>query len=500
MNRSTDTTSRVLGLALICLAACLVPSPAEAGPPPPPFHTSAAATIRFVSFSCPVREDFQTAPRQSAAAVGCLDVVLLDPLMFSDVRASAEARQGLLRAEALLHAKGSVGPEARATAIFSDTLQVNAAVPPGTPGRLEIRFPYSGRLDASLFRSGGPAPSTPPTATVFVELQVESPLGSFSRFVAADRILNELIGEPEGVLVLPIEFIFGQPFRIEARLTAFVEVDINGFDHQAFASSRYGSTAWWEGVQAVELLSGEPVAEFQIQSESGMDYSEDQYEDGAGLALIHSGGEFVTHPGQGTDGSDVSMIGSDVPVLGFNVFEVFGGDSEWRIADVFELETERVVERIVTFALQPNTQIPDWTGFNMKLFRRENGTLEEIVVAANAGVVPTDAYRVPTGEAFLDSTDHPIHAIQWDLHPLTLPAGEYRFEWQIEGGTALALPAMAINPDDPHNPITASGSAEILTPDGWLPLGNEHDRALATPMQVLGRPADVRIFSDGFEP
>jgi hypothetical protein len=495
MQHSSNFPRRSLALALVVFGSCLLSAPAagQVGG----FRTEASAGTQV---PCPVQVDESVGPYQSAAEVGCNHVV---EQSFADVRGSSQSALGLLRSEAILNSKGQ-GADAFASARYRDTLVINAPGLAGTIGQLLIRMPLDGKLSAD-FGGGGPAPLLLPTARVLLEVTVESPPGvanplpNFEGFLSGFLMLDILEGQESGVLVLPIRFVFGQPFRIFARLGTLVETQVADASQNAFASSRYGSTAWWLGVENVRLENGLPVLEFEVVSDSGIDYGADS--DGKTFELLHSGGDFVTHPGQGAGGSDASMVGSNSPSLGFGVRLNPNGNGEQRIADRFVLSEERTVERIVTYAYESNVQTPAWTGFNLNIWQGRPGDAGSQLLASTVmgAFDSTGSYRVSLGAEFLENTARPIYAIQWILDPLTLPAGEYWIDWQVEGGSsAFAVPAMAVNPENANDPITVSGLARHLVSAGWQNLGAP-DRALATPFQVLGAPDPTLVFRDGFE-
>ncbi len=463
-----------------------------AGGPIATFGTSASAGT---GVNCPVQSEFNTGPFESGAQAGCNDVV---GNTFADVRGVAESGLGMLRSEAILNSLGYPASNANASSAFFDTLVVSAPLPPGTVGQLLVRMPYSGLLATDLV-GGTVAPFVLPTAQVNLDVQVQSPRGSFQRDLGATQILESQEGLGNGVIVLPIEFVFGQPFRVSALLLTFVQTQIAEPVQSAFALSRYGSTAWWLGVENVRLQSGLPVLEFEVSSESGIDYGADT--DESSFELLHGGGDFVTHPGQAAGGASASMVGSDWAFLGFNVLQNPGGNGERRVADRFVLVEERTVQRVVTYAYESNIQTPTWTGFNMNIWdgRPGDGGSQILATTQMAAFDSTGIYRVPSGAASLPNTARPVYAIEWFLDPLSLPAGEYWIDWQVEGGSsAFAVPTMAINPDEPNDPITVSGLARHLAPAGWQDFGAP-TRSLATPFQVLG-PSDTNlIFSDGFE-
>lgn len=494
MHCEAASRRRLPALALVLFGTFFHALPSRGGPPVPQFGTSASAGTQV---PCPVQEDFSTGPFQSGAEAGCNAV---DGDVFADVRGTAETRLGILRSEAILNTLGYPFSDAGAMSGFFDNLTVNAAsVPAGTVGRLLVRMPFSGALVTDIGGAGG-APFLLPMANVYFEVEVLSSRGTFRVERSAFRMLETQEGEASGVVVLPIEFVFGEPFRVSAFLSTGVLTQTAAATQFAFASSRYGSTAWWLGVEKVRLQNGLPMATFEIASESGTDYGADTVDNA--LELLYDGGGFVTHPGQGAGGADASMLGSDWPLNGFNVQFNPGGQGERRVADRFLLSEARSVGRVVTYAFEAGLLTPGWTGFNMNIWsgRPEDAGSQLLASTAMASFDTTGVFRVPAGEESLGSTFRPVFAIEWFFEPLLLSAGEYWIDWQVEGGSgAFAVPAMAVNPEDPNDPITVAGVARQLAPPptGWQDFGGI--RALATPFQVLGPPDQSRIFRDGFE-
>lgn len=265
---ASTTTSAVLTL----LAMFLV-FPVQAGGQRS-FQTEASVTL---SSECPVESESMSGPYQAAAELLC---GLTDGGAFANMRASAESRHGLLRSEAIVDSEGKFAT-ASATSSFKDTITVNAPVAPGTVGTLDIRMPFSGQLLANL--SGTSNGVHLVEGSAHFDLQVRARMlnsgGDFSESRSALRLVEEgVAGDEIGVLLLPIQFVFGEPIQLDVWLAAGASAVNCGPDCRVTASSRYGRTAWMEGIQEVRLLDETPVADFEITSDSGTDYTQDQFD------------------------------------------------------------------------------------------------------------------------------------------------------------------------------------------------------------------------------
>ncbi len=216
--------------------------------------------------------------------------------------------------------------------------------------------------------------------------------------------------------------------------------------------------------------------------------------------IVWDNGGFITHPGAGVDGADVSMASEDQNSAGDNVRKL-ENNAYFRIADRFELSQKTGLLTLSTFGYEPFVAPPTWTSRNLRIWAGVPGEPgSEVLFEREYSILDvqfTGVYRVLHLEN-LDDVRRPIYEISWDLAvadsaaPLWLEEGEYWIDWQVVGGvTGWAIYVMQANPEDPDYPVTPLGDALQLRPIGWT--ANE----VSTPFLLFG--LSETLFQDRFE-
>jgi len=213
---------------------------------------------------------------------------------------------------------------------------------------------------------------------------------------------------------------------------------------------------------------------------------------------VWDNGGFITHPGAGLDGADVSMASKAENSAGSNVRQ-WEENEYFRIADRFEVTQPAGIVQISTFGYEPLAAPPTWSERSLRIWVGSPSEPESEVIFERQfdGVDSefTGAYRILHLEDLTD-VRRPIYEIRWDVTsadaPLWLDTGEYWVDWQVVGGeTGWSVYVMEANPEDPDQPTTVLGDAIQLRPIGWAPL------EVATPFLVFA--VFGELFQDRFE-
>lgn len=227
----------------------------------------------------------------------------------------------------------------------------------------------------------------------------------------------------------------------------------------------------------------------------------------AAAQVLWDNGGFVTHPGAGNGGADVSLNSpGEEDVAGDNVRLLVEPDPWFRIADDFSLANTVILRSITTYGYEPLVAAPQWSSANLRLWRGPPWEpASQVVFSANQSPIDltfTGVYRVFNTEQ-LTSTERPIFRIMWDFSAIdvtpdtgliVLSAGEYWIDWQVIGGeSGWANPVMELGPI-PSEPITVIDNGGHLRPAGWTPTGGV---GREIPFIVEG--AIEGVFSDSFE-
>ncbi len=193
--------------------------------------------------------------------------------------ATAQSRAGQLAVTAYANGEGRfIQTQSRAEARFEDRLTIAAPVPPGTRGTFRARMRVDGSLHASGYNFAGG------TNTGFASSTLGSRLSILADGFPSGQLMSgrrSTLGPPEGqeagFLEALVQFTFGIPIQLVGEL--IVSADGRGGSQvgtAGLAHAVYGSSAYWSGIQEVRLLdTDEPVTEFTVTSESGVDYRVD---------------------------------------------------------------------------------------------------------------------------------------------------------------------------------------------------------------------------------
>jgi hypothetical protein len=185
--------------------------------------------------------------------------------------------------------------------------------------------------------------------------------------------------------------------------------------------------------------------------------------------VLYDSGPWITHPGQGAGGADVHMAATNF--LASNVRQI-GAGPHFRIADRFTVPAGGWnISTIVTRALINDGPAPNWNFYSANIW---NGVPDaggsSIVASTSSGSFGwSGAYAVFQGEP-LGGTNFPVYNAFWNTAGLTLPAGTYWIDWQLDGSAAWAIYTTAPNPANPNQPILVPGVGRQLITTGWQDL------------------------------
>jgi len=184
-------------------------------------------------------------------------------------------------------------------------------------------------------------------------------------------------------------------------------------------------------------------------------------------AIIYDNGPFVTGPGMGSGGADVSEMQSGDGTYGYG-FQVANGNM---VADYFEVPTGETwdIAKVTIFGYQTGSGTnPTINDIRFCVYDDVPttgsivyGDMSTNVLTSNAW---TNCYRINTGQ--YTNTDRPIMANECEISGLSLTAGDYWLCFQA-GGTASSGPWA--------NPVTVDGQpstgiAMQYTTSGWATL------------------------------
>jgi hypothetical protein len=207
---------------------------------------------------------------------------------------------------------------------------------------------------------------------------------------------------------------------------------------------------------------------------------------GPDLVVLWNNGPFVTHPGAGAGGADVSMASSGAhDELGSNVRHAPPAP-HFRLADDFTVPAGGwTVRRVVTYGFEFDFAVPNWTRANLNL---RSGSAEGPIVASatTTNWQWSGVYRVHNGLGNLGNSDRPIYEIRFNFTDLELAPGTYWIDWQVEGGFG-GWGNYVMQP-----PLTPGGAntVTVLGNGRWLRGGTWHPTLTAPgaeiPFKVLG--------------
>jgi hypothetical protein len=189
----------------------------------------------------------------------------------------------------------------------------------------------------------------------------------------------------------------------------------------------------------------------------------------ATIACSWDNGGFVTHPGAGAGGADVSMASPGSYNAGGSNAIYLG--QHFRLADDFAVGVACTLSEIVVFAYESDRATPTWTRAEMNL--RAGSVTGDIVAAATSTSWEwSGVYRVFNGLFNLGSTARPVQRISFEFGDLELEPGTYWVDWRIVGGSS-AWGNYVMRPDPVAggaNTITVFDNGRQLTTEGWEPI------------------------------
>ncbi len=214
-------------------------------------------------------------PHHSTDHVGLMTHV--PPITTRDTIMSVSSQAGRLHAHAYGLAE-NFDPEIQTaggdtSARFTDRLTINANVPAGTLGYFDARLRVSGALLASQYNVSNAPAMGYCTSGVVASLWIGGESETYSQTVTSPQHLNLPVTE---TVTVRYEFQFGRPFHIDGFLEVRATAAGNHSGGSALCRASFGNSAYWGGVSEVFLVEGdEPVIDFAIVSDSGVDYLTD---------------------------------------------------------------------------------------------------------------------------------------------------------------------------------------------------------------------------------
>jgi len=192
-------------------------------------------------------------------------------------------------------------------------------------------------------------------------------------------------------------------------------------------------------------------------------------------AQLFDNGPFITHPGKGFGGADVSMASLTVNSGGNNMFKS-GTSQYYRCADDFIVKGGAWnVTEIQTYGYASNAPkgAPGWTGFDLKIWQgTQPGQGSPVFTTTAAPTIAfTNVYRTFNGATNLQNTARAVNKLTWSGLNLNLPDGQYWVDVQVSGGSSGWWNyVMTVDPNNPDNPITKAGNAyQFSTTNTWVP-------------------------------
>jgi hypothetical protein len=209
----------------------------------------------------------------------------------------------------------------------------------------------------------------------------------------------------------------------------------------------------------------------------------------ASADTLFSNGGFVTHPGAGANGADVSQI--DSAFFGTGALLTPGGQgTEYRVAEDFTVTGEGwQIDRIRVYAFSAvpagTSPVPPapFTGIVMNIWTGHPRAAGSSIIATSSTLgtsVWTGVYRVPAAN-HLDDTN-PIYRIEAVFANAILPPGTYFYDVQANA-------SFAATPFVTDGLVNADGNGMNLFLDsvGFNPIRyGSPQRGLAFPFEVLG--------------
>ncbi|MCK9203314.1 MAG: carboxypeptidase regulatory-like domain-containing protein, partial [Bacteroidales bacterium] len=165
---------------------------------------------------------------------------------------------------------------------------------------------------------------------------------------------------------------------------------------------------------------------------------------------LYENGPFVTDPGAGVGGADVSLVASTENTLGSNMNFTLG----YRIADDFTVTEDWTVDSILFYGYQTNSTLTStFTGLYIQIWNGDPSSPTSSVIWGDlttnrlTATHWTNCYRASD----FTTTARPIMCVQANVAGLTLPAGSYWIDFSTTGSLSSGPWA---------NPITITGQIE----------------------------------------
>jgi hypothetical protein len=202
----------------------------------------------------------------------------------------------------------------------------------------------------------------------------------------------------------------------------------------------------------------------------------------------------ITHPNGGTGaiaGQNVSMSSpAPLNVAGLNTRQI-PGEQFFRSAESFTIPAGATwqISSIITHAYETGQANPTWSGFNANIWNGVPGEQGSSIIGTTTSASTSFIGVYRTFNGVLNDANRPIHRIVWNLPNVSLPAGTYWVDWQVQGGASgWAPPCMQPDPQGGNNTVTVVGNARQFTDIGWQPTfaTERPGQPGAFPIAVLG--------------
>ena len=248
--------------------------------------------------------------------------------------------------------------------------------------------------------------------------------------------------------------------------------------------------------QASDLLQG-AIPGVAAKPDYNYFYSNFDFSKKGNRGMLYDNGPFVTNPGGGVGGADVSLVESPNTSYGSNCNFAAG----YRVADDFTVPENWTVDSLVFFGYQTNSTLAStFTGLYIQIWNGDPSLPTSTVVWGDlttnrlTATYWSGCYRAVD----LVTTARPVMANKAAVSGLTLPAGNYWIDYSCTGSLASGPWA---------NPITilgqiVTGNAKQWTGAAWADIIDAGSLgAKGLPFKVYGNTAvDPNIvFATNFE-
>jgi hypothetical protein len=197
---------------------------------------------------------------------------------------------------------------------------------------------------------------------------------------------------------------------------------------------------------------------------------------------LHHNGYFITHPGAGHEGADISRASANFDFGGSNATLIAPGP-HFRLADDFTVTGGGGwnVQGIVLYAYMTSTAytIPPLspiTGANVNIWDGSPGSPSSNIVASSNSMVSTGwtgVYRI-FSTAPLTNRERPVMFVHVDFAGQHLPQGTYWVDYQFSGnigGITTVWGPYIVEADAAGNSVTPPGDGLQRSDVGWHSLG-----------------------------